>query len=96
MKAINVDASAWRHYSTGVFTGCNTTNSDIDHVVLLVGYGILLSFFEKYYFIFIFYESLVSFLFFSFFDCCEGTDPNLGDYWLIRNSWTPAWGEGNK
>lgn len=58
--AINVDASAWRYYETGVFTGCNTTDSDIDHVVQLVGYG---------------------------------TDPKLGDYWLIRNSWTPAWGE---
>jgi len=22
-----------------------------------------------------------------------GTDPELGDYWLIRNSWSPAWGE---
>jgi len=58
---INIDASAWRSYQSGVFTGCNQTNSDIDHVVLLVGYG---------------------------------TDPKEGDYWLIRNSWTPAWGEG--
>jgi cathepsin L len=22
-----------------------------------------------------------------------GTDPVHGDYWLVRNSWTPAWGE---
>jgi len=22
-----------------------------------------------------------------------GTDPTLGDYWLVRNSWSPAWGE---
>lgn len=58
--AINVDASAWRFYESGVFTGCNQTDSDIDHVVLLVGYG---------------------------------TDPKLGDYWTIRNSWTPVWGE---
>jgi cathepsin L len=58
--AINVDAGAWHFYSSGVFTGCNKTESDIDHVVLLVGYG---------------------------------TDPQHGDYWLIRNSWAPSWGE---
>jgi len=23
-----------------------------------------------------------------------GTDPKFGDFWLIRNSWTPRWGEG--
>lgn len=22
-----------------------------------------------------------------------GTDPQLGDYWLVRNSWSPQWGE---
>jgi len=22
-----------------------------------------------------------------------GEDPQLGTYWLIKNSWTPAWGE---
>jgi len=22
-----------------------------------------------------------------------GTDATLGDYWLVRNSWSPAWGE---
>jgi cathepsin L len=58
--AINVDASSWQDYETGVFGGCNMTSPDIDHVVQLVGYG---------------------------------TDDNLGDYWTIRNSWTPAWGE---
>jgi len=58
--AVNVDAGAWDSYETGVFTGCNNTNPDINHVVNLVGYGV---------------------------------DPRLGDYWLIRNSWTPAWGE---
>lgn len=23
-----------------------------------------------------------------------GTDPQFGDYWTIRNSWSPTWGEG--
>jgi len=58
--AVNVDAGAWSSYETGVFSGCNQTNPDINHVVNLVGYGV---------------------------------DPRLGPYYLIRNSWTPAWGE---
>jgi len=57
---INVDASSWSAYESGVYDGCNQTNPDIDHVVQLVGYG---------------------------------TDPEYGDYWLVRNSWTPKWGE---
>jgi len=58
--AVNVDASSWGDYETGVFDGCNQTNPDIDHVVQLVGYG---------------------------------TDTQHGDYWLVRNSWSPAFGE---
>jgi len=58
--AINVDASGWHSYENGVYSGCNLTSPDINHVVLLVGYG---------------------------------TDPQFGDYWLLRNSWTPVWGE---
>jgi len=58
--AVNVDASSWGDYESGVFNGCNQVNPDIDHVVQLVGYG---------------------------------TDPQYGQYWLVRNSWTPAWGE---
>jgi len=58
--AINVDASSWVDYESGVFDGCNQTSPDIDHVVQLVGYG---------------------------------TDPFHGDYWLVRNSWTPGFGE---
>jgi len=58
--AVSVDASKWHFYDSGVFDSCNQTNPDIDHAVLLVGYG---------------------------------TDDNLGDYWLVRNSWSPGWGE---
>eukprot|EP01117_Protostelium_nocturnum_P005252 TRINITY_DN1909_c0_g1_i1.p1 TRINITY_DN1909_c0_g1~~TRINITY_DN1909_c0_g1_i1.p1 ORF type:complete len:378 (+),score=122.97 TRINITY_DN1909_c0_g1_i1:79-1212(+) len=58
--AINVDASAWGAYETGVFSGCNVTNPEIDHGVLLVGYGV---------------------------------DATSGPYWLIRNSWSPSFGE---
>jgi len=36
---INVDASSWSSYESGVFNGCNQVNPDIDHVVQLVGYG---------------------------------------------------------
>eukprot|EP00401_Gymnodinium_catenatum_P023168 CAMPEP_0117620150 /NCGR_PEP_ID=MMETSP0784-20121206/86983_1 /TAXON_ID=39447 /ORGANISM="" /LENGTH=89 /DNA_ID=CAMNT_0005424061 /DNA_START=1 /DNA_END=266 /DNA_ORIENTATION=+ len=37
--AVSVDASAWRSYSSGVFNGCNQANPDIDHAVILMGYG---------------------------------------------------------
>jgi len=36
---INVDASSWFGYASGVYDGCNNQNPDIDHVVQLVGYG---------------------------------------------------------
>jgi cathepsin L len=58
--SVSVDASKWYMYSKGVYTGCNTSKPDIDHAVLLVGYG---------------------------------TDPKLGPYWTIRNSWGSSWGE---
>jgi len=58
--AISVDASNWHFYAGGVFDGCNQTYPDIDHAVVLVGYG---------------------------------TDNKFGDYWLVRNSWSPNWGE---
>ena len=51
--AITVDASQWSAYQGGVFDGCNQASPELDHGVLLVGYG---------------------------------TDPDAGDYWLIRNS----------
>jgi cathepsin L len=37
--AISVDASNWHAYDVGIFDGCNQSNPDIDHVVVLVGYG---------------------------------------------------------
>jgi cathepsin L len=59
--AVNVDASAWFAYESGVFTGCAKATEDIDHAVVVVGYG---------------------------------TDAATGlDYYLVRNSWSTAWGE---
>jgi len=59
--AVSVDASKWSRYSSGIFNGCDyAANIDINHAVVLVGYG---------------------------------TDEALGDYWLIRNSWGPNYGE---
>jgi len=37
--AISVDASTWHLYEEGIYAGCNQTNPDIDHAVVLVGYG---------------------------------------------------------
>jgi len=37
--AISVDASNWHLYESGVYTGCDMDQPDIDHAVLLVGYG---------------------------------------------------------
>jgi len=37
--AISVDASTWHAYSSGVYNGCNQVNPEIDHAVVLVGYG---------------------------------------------------------
>lgn len=37
--SINVDASTWHSYAGGIFNGCNQANPDVNHVVVLVGYG---------------------------------------------------------
>jgi len=38
--AVSVDASHWHNYESGVFNGCDyAANIDIDHAVVLVGYG---------------------------------------------------------
>eukprot|EP01036_Dinobryon_divergens_P026160 gene26160-34773_t len=57
--AVSVDASSWSAYKGGIFNGCNQAKPDIDHAVVLVGYG----------------------------------EENGQKYWLIRNSWSPSWGE---
>eukprot|EP01039_Chlorochromonas_danica_P009006 gene9006-9940_t len=38
--AVNVDASVWHAYQGGIFQGCSTETLDINHVVVLVGYGV--------------------------------------------------------
>jgi cathepsin L len=38
--AVALDANAWYLYSSGIFDSCNKTNPDINHAVLVVGYGI--------------------------------------------------------
>lgn len=58
--AINVDASSWSAYSEGVFDGCDQASPDVNHVVVMVGYG----------------------------EESDGTK-----YWLVRNSWSPSYGE---
>jgi cathepsin L len=37
--AVSVDASAWSSYESGIFDNCNQNQPDIDHAVVLVGYG---------------------------------------------------------
>jgi len=38
--SVSVDASTWSSYKSGIYTGCDAEKySDIDHAVLLVGYG---------------------------------------------------------
>lgn len=57
--AISVDASTWHSYEGGIYDGCNQKNPDIDHAVVLMGYG----------------------------------EENGKKYWLVRNSWSPTYGE---
>lgn len=38
--SIGVDASEWHNYQGGVFDGCNQTNPDVNHAVVLYGYGV--------------------------------------------------------
>ena len=38
--SVSVDAKTWHSYAGGVHDGCNTMTPDINHGVLLVGYGV--------------------------------------------------------
>jgi cathepsin L len=38
--AVSVDASNWSLYKSGIYNGCNQVNPDIDHAVVLTGYGV--------------------------------------------------------
>ena len=38
--SIGVDASEWHNYESGVFNGCDQKNPDVNHAVVLYGYGI--------------------------------------------------------
>jgi len=38
--AVSVDASKWSAYRSGIFDGCNQAKPDINHAVVLVGYGV--------------------------------------------------------
>jgi len=37
---VSIDASSLKSYAGGVFDGCDTSKPDINHAVLLVGYGV--------------------------------------------------------
>ncbi|CAJ1909789.1 unnamed protein product [Cylindrotheca closterium] len=59
--AISVSATGWGLYHGGIYDDSTSKNRDINHAVVLEGYG---------------------------------TDEETGqDYWLVRNSWGPMWGE---
>jgi len=38
--SIGVDASEWHNYEGGVFNGCDQKNPDVNHAVVLYGYGV--------------------------------------------------------
>lgn len=58
---VSVAASGWGLYKGGIYDDSNAKTRDLNHAVVLEGYG---------------------------------TDPETGDdFWLIRNSWGPLWGE---
>lgn len=61
--AVNVDATRWKAYESGVYSEAGKPATDINHVVALVGYGI--------------------------------DDTTGKKFWLVKNSWSPSFGEGD-
>jgi cathepsin L len=68
---VNVATTGWHLYESGIFDDSQFISSDrdIDHVVVVEGYGTEVN-----------------------TDATTGEE-HRHDYWLVRNSWGPLWGE---
>uniref|UniRef100_A0A914DVZ9 Cathepsin L-like n=1 Tax=Acrobeloides nanus TaxID=290746 RepID=A0A914DVZ9_9BILA len=58
--AIDAGHNSFQLYKEGIYYEQECSSENLDHAVLVVGYG---------------------------------TDPDSGDYWLVKNSWGESWGE---